>query len=266
LGTSSPFNIKVKSLRLGDFTEADVQALYAQHTADTGQEFTDEALTRAWENTAGQPWLVNALASEVVEELKIPVTESIAAEHIDTAKERLILARATHLDSLLARLYEPRVRRILEPMIAGDTLPPDPTYDDDLSYVRDLGLIAKDKLLRIANPIYQEVIVRVLGSVTEDQITAEPRSFVAARRATGLRPSRTRVRRFLAGKRRDPHQPQGVPRVRPAPGLHGVPPAAGQWRGVRRSLRAERRAQYQPGVRHRPRSRRPARPLALYRR
>ena len=53
LGTSSPFNIKVKSLRLGDFTEADVRVLYAQHTAETGQEFTEEALTRAWEYTAG---------------------------------------------------------------------------------------------------------------------------------------------------------------------------------------------------------------------
>ena len=30
-------NIKAKSLRLGDFTEAEVRALLAQHTAETGQ-------------------------------------------------------------------------------------------------------------------------------------------------------------------------------------------------------------------------------------
>ena len=180
LGTSSPFNIKVASLRLGDFTESDVRALYSQHTATTGQRFTDEALARAWEYTAGQPWLVNALAREVVREMKVPVTESITVEHMDTAKERLILARATHLDSLLARLYEPRVRRILEPMIAGEALSPDSTFDDDVSYVRDLGLIANDKPARVANPIYREVIVRVLGSVTDEQITTEPRSFVNA--------------------------------------------------------------------------------------
>jgi hypothetical protein len=178
LGTSSPFNIKVKSLRLADFTEADVRVLYAQHTAETGQAFTADALTLAWEYTAGQPWLVNALAREVTEEIQVPVAEPITGEHIDTAKERLILTRATHLDSLLARLYEPRVRRILEPMIAGEALSPDPTFDDDVSYVRDLGLIAKDKPARVANPIYREVIVRVLGSVTDEQITAQPRSFV----------------------------------------------------------------------------------------
>ena len=98
--------------------------LYAQHTAETGQEFTADALARAWELTAGQPWLVNALAREVIEKIEVPVTEPITADHIDTAKERLILARATHLDSLLARLDEPRVRRVLEPMMAGDTVNP----------------------------------------------------------------------------------------------------------------------------------------------
>lgn len=178
LGTSSPFNITVQSFRLGDFNEADIRALYAQHTAATGQPFTEEAIARAWEYTAGQPWLVNALASEVVDRMLVPLTESITAEHIDLAKERLILARATHLDSLLARLHEPRVRRILGPFIAGEVFAPDPTFDDDFGYVRDLGLIAERLPMRIANPIYREVIVRVLGTPTETNITAEPRSFV----------------------------------------------------------------------------------------
>ncbi|HZN70216.1 MAG TPA: AAA family ATPase [Micromonosporaceae bacterium] len=180
LGTSSPFNIKVKSLRLRDFTEADVRTLMGQHTADTGQEFTEDALTRAWEYTQGQPWLVNALAREVVEEAQVPITEAITGEHIDAAKESLIFARVTHLDSLLSRLYEPRVRRILEPMIAGHTVGTDPALDDDLSYVRDLGLIARNLPIRIANPIYREVIVRVLGTSAEVNVLAEPRSFVSA--------------------------------------------------------------------------------------
>lgn len=178
LGTSSPFNIKVQSFRLGDFNEADIRALYAQHTAETGQPFADEAIARAWEYTAGQPWLVNALAAEVVDQMQVPLTEPVTAEHIDLAKERLILARATHLDSLLARLHEPRVRRILGPFIAGETISPDPTFDDDFSYARDLGLIADRLPMRIANPIYREVIIRVLGTPTETHVTAEPRSFV----------------------------------------------------------------------------------------
>ncbi|HEY7223717.1 MAG TPA: hypothetical protein VH561_09030 [Micromonosporaceae bacterium] len=178
LSTASPYNIKAASLRLGDFTDEDTRALYAQHTEETGQAFTDEAVARAWDYTAGQPWLVNALAAEVVDQMKVSLTEPITAEHIDTAKERLIIARATHLDSLVDKLGEPRVQRIIEPLIAG-TLPlADETFDDDVAYVRDLGLIAQGRPLGVANPIYREVIVRVLGARTEEVITAQPRSFV----------------------------------------------------------------------------------------
>jgi hypothetical protein len=65
----SAFNVEAKSLRLGDFAESDVQALYRQHTKETGQVFEPVALNRAWELTQGQPWLVNALGYEVCFEM-----------------------------------------------------------------------------------------------------------------------------------------------------------------------------------------------------
>jgi hypothetical protein len=177
LGTSSPFNIKLESLRLGDFTADEVADLYGQHTADTGQEFTPAAVARAFELTAGQPWLVNALAREIVVKLAVPASQPITADHVEQAKERLILARATHLDSLAARLAEPRVRRVVQPLLAGDLVHLDP-YDDDLAYTRDLGLIAMSNPVRIANPIYREVIVRVLTTQVEANVVTDPRGFV----------------------------------------------------------------------------------------
>lgn len=180
IGTSSPFNIKVDSLRIGDFDEAEVRHLYAQHTAATGQEFTEEALVRAWEYSQGQPWLTNSLAREVVEKIGVEPPMPITAAHLDEAKERLILARQTHLDSLAARLMEPRVRRVVEALLAGkgDDEIGGNTFDDDFSYVRDLGLVAPKTPVRIANPIYREVIVRVLSVQAEAYVTDEPRSFV----------------------------------------------------------------------------------------
>jgi hypothetical protein len=178
LGTSSPFNVKVKSLRVGDFSTEELRTLLGQHEAETGQAFQPEALDRAFELTRGQPWLINALAREIVEELCVPVAEPITASHVDEAKERLILARQTHLDSLVKRLHEPRVRRFLEPLLAGSLdLAWDPAYDDDLLYCRDLGLLAASGTLRVANPIYREVLVRVLAGSAEDRILVEPRSF-----------------------------------------------------------------------------------------
>jgi type II secretory pathway predicted ATPase ExeA len=62
LQTASPFNIKVESLTMRNFYESEVAELYQQHTDDTGQLFTNEAVQLVFELTQGQPWLVNAIA------------------------------------------------------------------------------------------------------------------------------------------------------------------------------------------------------------
>ncbi|NBE96987.1 UTRA domain-containing protein [Nonomuraea sp. KC401] len=97
---------------------------------------------------------------------------------IDEAKERLIRTRATHLDALVARLHEPRVERVIEPIVAGTWPGTDTSFDDDVSYVHDLGLSRGPGDLEIANPIYREVLLRVLGHRTERFVKADPRSFV----------------------------------------------------------------------------------------
>lgn len=178
LGTASPFNVAVESLRIGDFTFDEVGTLYKQHTADTGQEFAPQAIALAFEYTQGQPWLVNALAREVIRNMRVEPSAPITAGHIETARERLILARAAHMDSLSGKLREPRVRRFIEPLLAGTFPEADDTFDDDLRYARDLGLIATGTPVRVANPIYQEVIARVLTAQTQEVITVSPHRFL----------------------------------------------------------------------------------------
>jgi len=160
----SAFNIKAKSLHLGDFTPAEVTALLQEHTVETGQVFTPEALALVWELTLGQPWLVNALAYEACFDRRAGRDRSrpITAALIDQAKETLILNRVTHLDQLADKLREPRVRRVIEPMLAGTAL--DQASEDDIAYLIDLGLcrMAPGKGLTIANPIYREVLPRAL--------------------------------------------------------------------------------------------------------
>jgi hypothetical protein len=67
---------------------------------------------------------------------------------------------------------------VLEPVLAGTYEGGGDAYDDDASYARDLGLVAQSKPLRIANPIYREVIVRVLASPAEDRLDASPARFL----------------------------------------------------------------------------------------
>jgi len=176
----SAFNVKARSLRLGDFSRDDVTALLAQHTAETGQAFEPEALETIWERTRGQPWLVNALADETCfrDEVGRDRSRPITAGDVGDAQERIIQRRETHLDQLADKLQEDRVRRVVEPLLSGGE---ERDFSArDIEYVRDLGLIASDPPLRIANPIYAEVVPRELTVAAQEGLVQELAWYVDA--------------------------------------------------------------------------------------
>ena len=156
----SPFNVKKASLTMRNFTEIEVASLYQQHTDATGQIFTPEAVQRAFYWTQGQPFLVNALADLCVSGSDgAPITEN----SVDAAKERLILSRTTHIDSLNERLKEARVARIVAPVLLGSPSFMVDLGSDDLLYCLDLGLLRQGPQVEAANPLYREVLVRSLA-------------------------------------------------------------------------------------------------------
>ncbi len=173
LGTTSPFNITAEAATLEPFSPADVTDLLGQHTEQKGQRFEKAAVEAVFHLSQGHPWLVNALADQIVDRDVEDRTVPITAAHVEAAKEQLITDRRTHIDSLVARLREPRVLKIIEPMLTGGTTGTD-VLDDDFAYVRGLGLIVEqDRRYLIANPIYREVIPRALTHIKEKQIPHE---------------------------------------------------------------------------------------------
>ncbi len=161
----SAFNIKSESLRLGDFSEQELRALLAQHTAETEQPFTEEALRLIWTRTSGQPWLVNALCYDACfrDQAGRDRSRAVTADAIVESQERLILRRDTHIDDLANKLLEERVRRVIEPVLTGADK--QQWSGEDVAYVCDLGLVTQDAdgTPRIANPIYREVLPRHLN-------------------------------------------------------------------------------------------------------
>ncbi|MCL2295447.1 MAG: AAA-like domain-containing protein [Spirochaetes bacterium] len=171
LGSSSPFNIVTKSITLPAFAHTDIKNLYFMHAIDTKQIFKPEAIEYIFEQTCGQPWLVNAIAREITEEiLKNDYSISVTKEMAEAAIQNLILTRPTHFDSLLERLKEPRVRKVIEPLILGEES--EARTSDDYLYVKDLGLIKGEKGEPTipANPIYAEIIVRFLSEEPQESI------------------------------------------------------------------------------------------------
>ncbi|MCP4047775.1 MAG: ATP-binding protein, partial [Gammaproteobacteria bacterium] len=164
LGTASPFNIVKRALTLHNFTPDEMTRLYRQHTEKTGQVFPPNVVDAIFEVTQGQPWLVNAIACEIVEEiLHDDTTLPILPEYVIQAVETIIQQRGPHIDSLMERLTEERVRRIVEPVILGNVERYD-LLDDDYRFVLDLGLLREDhRQLKPANRIYGEIMIRTLN-------------------------------------------------------------------------------------------------------
>ena len=171
LGSASPFNIVTKTYTLKNFTPEEITQLYQQHTDETGQVFERDAIELVCEQTQGQPWLVNAVAREVIVEiLQSDYTKPVTAELVSKAIQAIILNRPAHIDSLLERLKEERIRKIIEPMILGEDL--SDRHSDDFLYAKELGLIrvGSDSRVVPSNPIYAEIIIRTLSSMPQDRL------------------------------------------------------------------------------------------------
>ena len=169
----SPFNIKADSVVISNFQKEDIIHLFAQRTAENGQQIMPDASDYVYEQSKGQPWIVNSLFKRATMRiLDWDSTETVTLAHIKEARQQMILARETHLDALAVRLEDPNIRNIIEPMIIGDS-DPELAKSDTFRLCLDLGLVAiDDGTPEIANPIYREVIARHL---TYGQQLAIPR-------------------------------------------------------------------------------------------
>ena len=172
-GEASPFNVITKAMTLRAFTELELRELYQQHTDATGQVFEEEALELAWEYSQGQPYLVNALARWCVEEIhKEDFSKPVTGADMEEAKEKLIRERGTHLDSLMEKVYDPRITPLVEQALLGGDVDRD-VHREDISYALDLGLFVEERgVLKPANPIYRETIGRYMTRGTQDTILA----------------------------------------------------------------------------------------------
>ncbi|MDR0823075.1 MAG: PD-(D/E)XK nuclease domain-containing protein, partial [Endomicrobium sp.] len=164
----SPFNIKADSAVLGNFHKDDIAKLFAQRTQETEQKITQEALDFVYEQSKGQPWIVNSLfmraTLRILDENSI---ETVTIEHIKQAREQMIQARETHLDALAYRLQDERIKKVIETLMTGE---PDTSLaqSEGFRLCLDLGLVSlEDGTPQVSNPIYREVLAREITYGTQ---------------------------------------------------------------------------------------------------
>ena len=113
-----------------------------------------------WCETLDKPLVL--LLDEVVSEIfNSDYAREITPALIDLAKERLIDQRQTYLDSLADKIDDSQIWLTIMSIITGDS-PAFDWADDAIRNCRDLGIISTGNPIQFANPMYREIITRIL--------------------------------------------------------------------------------------------------------
>jgi len=151
VGGVSPFNI-ADQVDLPSFSLKNVRELYSQYTEETNQPFREEAVKTIYEETRGQPWLVNRLGTILTVDVKPGTVEPIDREDVEEAIQILLKERNNHFNNLYekAKLYK---ETFIEIVFDNVEYNPD---DEDHTWLEQYGLVKnRDNHAVVANNIYK---------------------------------------------------------------------------------------------------------------
>jgi len=152
VGGVSPFNI-ADQVKLPPFTLKNVRDLYAQYTEETNQVFTEESVKKVFDETAGQPWLVNRLGTILTVDIKPQTTDPITAEDVEKAVEILLYEENSHFDNISEKAKQYKETFINIVFDGVEYIP----GDEEQSLLLTHGLIkAEGKNIRVSNPVYKK--------------------------------------------------------------------------------------------------------------
>ena len=153
--TASPFNI-ADQIDIPYFTFEETADLLAQHTRETGQVFSPEVIQGIYDNTAGQPGLVNALARDLVEK-RCPDMAEIGLEPFYQTLDAFMRVYVNkNISNVVnkARQYPEIMMQVLFDGPINFT-----AYNEQLSFLRVNGVIVDEAgQCAIAVPIYKKCL------------------------------------------------------------------------------------------------------------
>jgi len=153
--TASPYNI-ADQIHIPYFTFDETKDLLEQHTRETGQVFLPEVIQGIYDNTAGQPGLVNALARDLLEVRCPDETEIGLTPFYQTLDAFMRVYVNKNISNVVnkARQHPEIMKQILFDGPVNFTI-----YDERLSFLRVNGVI-KDQggQCIIPVPIYKKCL------------------------------------------------------------------------------------------------------------
>ncbi len=152
VGGVSPFNI-AEQIRLPPFSQKNVRDLYGQYTEETNQRFREDAVRKVYDETAGQPWLVNRLGTILTVDIRPETIEPITEEDVEKAIELLLYEENSHFDNITEKAKQFK-ETFIDVVFNGVEYVPG---DEEQSHLLTHGLIeAVGKDVHVSNSIYKK--------------------------------------------------------------------------------------------------------------
>ena len=176
VGGVSPFNI-ADQVRLPPFSLKNVSDFYAQYTKETNQPFTEDSVQKIYEETAGQPWLVNRLGTILTVDIKPETTEPITVDDVNEAVEILLYEENSHFDNITEKAKQYK-ETFIDVVFNGVEYIPG---DEEQSLLLTHGLIkAKGSSLNVSNPIYKKRFTRAFFRDVIKNVNTSSRKYYLA--------------------------------------------------------------------------------------
>lgn len=162
-GRSSPFNIAYQH-RLEGFTSTEVRELLDQYTAETGQPFAADLIEQMYEQTGGQPFLLNRLAAILTEDIVTKRNRPLDRNDLRLALRQFIRESNYNFETLL-RQANPYQDDLLKILFGGEY-----EFNLNIPMVQTLfmhGILSATATgnCQIANPIYMAVLLAAFRPV-----------------------------------------------------------------------------------------------------
>lgn len=168
VSSASPFNI-VDQFQIPYFTFAEVQELIQQYVDETGQHFAQAVVNAIYDNTQGQPGLVNALCKHLVEievtDTKEPVT---MVAFYPTLKYFLTARFDKNILNVVQKAREKRA--FMLKLLFGDQPVPFTVNDPDIAYLYANGVVDNiDGYVQIPVPLYAKALITAFRPLTNGE-------------------------------------------------------------------------------------------------
>jgi hypothetical protein len=170
----SPYNI-ADWIKFPSFSLKNVRELYRQYTEETNHPFTEEAVKKVFEETAGQPWLVNRLGTILTVNVKPETVEPIDEKDVEQAIQLLLRERNDHFNNLYekAKLYKETFVEIVFYHVEYNQ------YDEEHSWLEEYGLIKnKNENAVVANNMYKARFLKTFFKEVKAYEDLSPQEYV----------------------------------------------------------------------------------------